>query len=179
MHLLVKLVRAAILAGSVAACARTTVLRERIVLLPNTADRALGELFLDAHYVVAGTLVKVEDAWLYEPLGGWLMRALYGVTAPKAYEATIAVDSVLKGGRQPKRLHVVFFAPPGNLTPQVGTNAVWLAHQRQLWRLAQRSQYGTPFDIGLAFDSDDDVRPLGDWPRLHAIARALEPPSDQ
>jgi len=180
MNRLANLVRAAILAGSVAACGGTAAWRERIVLLPNNADRALGELLLDAHYVAAGTLVKVEEAWVYEPLGGWLMRALTGMAPPNAYEATIAVDSVLKGNPQPKRLYVLFFAPPGNRIPQVGMTALWIAHRRQLWQLAQKNQYGVPFDVGLAFDSDDDVRPLADWPRLAAIARTLEPaPSHQ
>src|SRR5881409_3621747 len=174
MNRLANLVRAAILAGSVAACGGTAAWRERIVLLPDNADRALGELLLDAHYVAAGTLVKVEEAWVYEPLGAWLMGALTGAAPPNAYEATIAVDSVLKGGR-PKQLDVVFFAPPGNRIPQVGMTALWIAHRRQLWRLAQKNQYGVPFDVGLAFDSDDDVRPLTDWPRLAAIAHTLTP----
>jgi len=156
------------------ACGGTAVSREGLALLPEKSDRVLGELLLDAHAVVAGTLVKVEDAWVYEPLGGWLMGILTGAASPNAYEATIAVDSVLKGGR-PKRLYVVFFAPPGNRIPQVGMTALWLAHRRQLWRFAQKSQYGVPFDVGLAFDSDDDIRPLADWPRLAAIARTLEP----
>ena len=102
-----------LLAATLAACGGTAVSRERLVLLPEKSDRVLGELLLDAHAVVAGTLVKVEDAWVYEPLGGWLMSALTGAAPPNAYEATIAVDSVLKGGR-PKQLEVVFFAPPGN-----------------------------------------------------------------
>ena len=167
-----------LLAATLAACGGTAVSRERLVLLPEKSDRVLGELLLDAHVVVAGTLVKVEDAWVYEPLGGWLMGALTGAAPPNAYEATIAVDSVLKGGR-PKQLEVVFFAPPGNRIPQVGMTALWIAHRRQLWRLAQKNQYGVPFDVGLAFDSDDDVRPLTDWPRLAAIARTLTPSGNQ
>jgi hypothetical protein len=165
-------------AATLVACGGTAVSRERLVLLPEKSDRVLGELLLDAHAVVAGTLVKVEDAWVYEPLGGWLMGMLTGAASPNAYEATIAVDSVLKGG-QPKRLYVVFFAPPGNRIPKVGMRALWVAHQRQLWRFAQKSQYGVPFDVGLAFDSDDDIRPLADWPRLAAIARTLQPPPDR
>src|SRR2546428_8243858 len=106
------------------------------------------------------------------------MGMLTGAASPNAYEATIAVDSVLKGGR-PKRLYVVFFAPPGNRIPQVGMTALWIAHRRQLWRLAQKNQYGVPFDVGLAFDSDDDVRPLTDWPPLAAIARTLTPSGNQ
>src|SRR2546427_11996954 len=78
-------------------------------------------------------------------------------------------------GDRPKHLYVVFFAPPGNRIPQVGMTALWIAHRRQLWRLAQKNQYGVPFDVGLAFDSDDDVRPLTDWPRLAAIAHTLTP----
>src|SRR2546428_10979643 len=166
MNRLANLVRATILAGSVAACGGTAAWRERIVLLPNNAARALGELLLASQYVAAGTLVKVEEAWVYEPLGGWLMRALTGMAPPNAYEATIAVDSVLKGNPQPNRLFVLFFAPPGNRIPQVGMTALWIAHRRQLWQLAQKNQYCGPFDVGLAVASVDVVRPLPDSPPL-------------
>src|SRR2546430_2516407 len=175
MNRLANLVRAAILAGSVAACGGTAAWRERIVLLPDNADRALGELLLDAHYVAAGTLVKVEEAWVYEPLGGWLMRALTGMAPPNAYEATIAVDSVLKGNPQPKRLYVVFFAPPGNRIPQVGMTALWIAHRRQLWQLAQKSQDGVPFDVGPALDSDDGIPTLAGRAPPAASAGTPEP----
>jgi len=135
----------------------------------------LGERLIDAQYVVAGKLDKVERADLYEPRGGWLMRALlHEAGAPEAYEAKIAVDSVLVGGGQPKRLYIVFFAPKGNRIPEVGQNAIWIAHRRELWRLAQASQYGTPSDVGLALDSDDDVRPVDEWPALRAVAQQLQ-----
>src|SRR5437867_13329524 len=97
MNRLAKLVRAAILAGSVAACGGTAAWRDRIDLLPDNADRPLGELLLDAHYVAAGTPVKREAAWVYEPLAGWLMLALTGMAPPDPYEATIAADSAPKG----------------------------------------------------------------------------------
>lgn len=167
------------LAWLAAGCSGGSVLRERLVLLPHPPDRLLGEQIIEARYVVAGTLVKLEDADTYEPRGGWLMRVLMRQERPpEAYEATITVDSVIKGGGRPKRLHVMFFAPQGNRIPTPGTNAIWFAHRRQLWRHAQSTYYGTPYDVGLAFDSDDDVRPLGEWPRLRDIARRLEPPPE-
>ena len=79
-----------------------------------------------------------------------------------------------KGGGTPKRLYVTFFAPRGNRIPTVGESAIWIAHRRQLWRLAQSAQYGTPYDIGLALDSDDDIRPVGEWPWLRAVAQKLQ-----
>lgn len=162
-----------------AGCSGGSAVRDRLVLLPHPPDRLLGEQLIEARYVVAGTLVKLEDADAYEPRAGWLMRALLSEERPpEAYEATIAVDSVLKGSGRPKRLYVMFFAPQGNLIPTPGTNAIWFAHRRQLWRLAQSTYYGTPYDVGLAFDSDDDIRPLGEWPRLRDIARRLEPPQE-
>jgi len=103
------------------------------------------------------------------------MRALFHDDGtPEAYEAKIAVDSVLVGGGQPKRLWVTFFAPHGNRIPAIGASAIWIAHQRQLWRFAQASLYGTPYDIGLALDSDDDIRPVGEWPLLRAVALKLQ-----
>jgi len=71
-------------------------------------------------------------------------------------------------------LYVTFFAPRGNRLPTVGEDAIWIAHRRQLWRLAQSAQYGTPYDIGLALDSDYDIRPVGEWPWLRAVAQKLQ-----
>jgi len=164
------------LAGLLAACAASsTEWQERLTVLPAPGDRLIGERLIDAQYVVAGRLEHVERADLYEPHGGWLMRMLFhDQGAPEAYEAKIQVDSVLKGGGAPKRLYVTFFAPRGNRLPTVGEDAIWIAHRRQLWRLAQSAQYGTPYDIGLALDSDDDIRPVGEWPWLRAVAQKLQ-----
>src|SRR2546427_508056 len=109
------------LAGLLAACAggSSQWQRERLTALPKPGDRILGERLIDAHYVVAGRIVDVERAILYEQRGGWLMRALFhDEGTPEAYEAKIAVDSVLVGGGQPKRLYVTFFAPHGNRIPE-------------------------------------------------------------
>ena len=32
----------------------------------------------------------------------------------------------------------------------------------------------TPSDVGLALDSDDDVRPVDEWPMLRAVAQQLQ-----
>ena len=164
------------LAGLLAACAASSSeWQERLTVLPAAGDRLIGERLIDAQYVVAGRLEHVERADLYEPHGGWLMRMLFhDQGAPEAYEAKIQVDSVLKGGGAPKRLYVTFFAPRGNRLPTVGEDAIWIAHRRQLWRLAQSAQYGTPYDIGLALDSDDDIRRVGEWPWLRAVAQKLQ-----
>src|SRR5688572_7320943 len=125
------------IAGLLAACASSSQWRDRLPLLPAAGDRSIGERLIDAHYVVAGTLMHVERSQLYEARGGWLMRMLLqDAGAPEAYEAKIQVDSVLKGGGRPERLYVMFFAPRGNRIPPVGSSAIWIAHQRQLWRLA-------------------------------------------
>ena len=166
----------AALAALLAACAAgSSQWRDRLTRLPASRDRILGERLIDAHYVVAGKLENVERANLYEQRGGWLMRALFHDEGPPdAYEAKIAVDSVLVGGGQPKRLYITFFAPHGNRIPTVGDNAIWIAHQRQLWRFAQATVYGAPYDIGLALDSDDDIRPVGEWSLLRTVALKLQ-----
>jgi hypothetical protein len=167
------------IAALLTACASSSQWRDRLPLLPAPGDRTIGERLVDAHYVVAGTLMHVERVQMYEARGGLLMRMLLqDAGPPEAYEAKIQVDSVLKGGGQPERLYVMFFAPRGNRIPPVGSSAIWIAHQRQLWRLAQSTLYGTPYDIGLALDSDDDVRAITEWPRLVEIARRLEPPPE-
>src|SRR5438093_318579 len=87
----------AALAGLLSACAAArSVWRDRLTLLHKPADRVLGERLIDAQYVVAGKLDKVERADLYEPRGGWLMRALlHEPGAPEAYEAKIAAASAM------------------------------------------------------------------------------------
>src|SRR5688572_4636582 len=110
------------LAGLLSACASSSQWRDRLPLLPAAGDRTIGERLVDAHYVVAGTLMHVERAHLYEPRGGLLMRLLVQDPGPpEAYEAKIQVDSVLKGGGQPERLYVMFFAPHGHRIPPVGS----------------------------------------------------------
>src|SRR5438105_1800873 len=147
----------------------------QVTPVPASRDRKLGGRVIEAHYVVAGRLEKVDRANLYGQRGGWLMRALFRDEGPPdASEAKIAVDSVLVGGGQPKRLYITFFAPHGNRIPTVGENAIWIAHQRQLWRFAQATVYGAPYDIGLALDSDDDIRPVGEWSLLRTVALKLQ-----
>ena len=109
-----------------------------------------------------------------------LFLGLFGnkTVAPLAYTATIRVDSTLLG--QPRgTLWVTFFAPRGARTPAAGTSAIWVLHRRALWRLQRCAEQqgftstACPYDIGLALDSDDDVRPVDEWPRIRAILRAL------
>jgi hypothetical protein len=176
MAKLIRNVAVAGLAGLLVACASTSDSRNRLpVVLPAPGDRIIGERLVDAQYVVAGRLVHVQRMNRYERLGGWLARLLaHDEGPPEAYEAKIQVDSILKGGGQPKRLYVTFFAPRGNRIPPVGLSAIWITHRRELWRLAEASMYGTPYDIGLALDSDDDIRPPGDWPWLREVAQKLQ-----
>jgi hypothetical protein len=142
-------------------------------------DRLLGENLIDADRVVAGRLEDVDEAVEYERLGG-LFLGLFGdkVVAPLAYTALIRVDSTLLG--HPRgTLGVTFFAPRGARTPAAGTTAIWVLHRRVLWRLKRCSEQlgftstACPYDIGLALDSDDDVRPLDEWLRIRGILRTL------
>ena len=84
----------AALGALLAACAAgSSQWHDRLTSLPASRDRILGERLIDAQYVVAGKLEKVERANLYEQRGGWLMRALFRDEGPPdAYEAKIAVD---------------------------------------------------------------------------------------
>src|SRR5438552_18932914 len=89
------------LAGLLVACAggSSQWQRERLTALPKAGDRILGERLIDAQYVVAGRIVDVERAILYEQRGGGVMRALlHDDGPPEAYDAEIAVDAVLGGG---------------------------------------------------------------------------------
>jgi hypothetical protein len=167
---------------AVAACggAARQAARDRLPLVPQR-DRVLGENLLDAEQVVAGQLVALDEALEYERLGG-LVLGLFGSQAvvPLAYNARIRVDSTLLGPVR-KDLWITFFAPRGAPIPGPGQTAIWVLHRRVLWRLARCSEQqgftstACPYDIGLALDSDDDVRPLDDWPRIRDLLRTLRP----
>ena len=47
--------------------------------------------------------------------------------------------------------------------------------QRQCSERQSLTSTACPYDIGLALDSDDDVRPLAEWPRLRAVLGTLRP----
>src|SRR2546430_15138599 len=66
----------AALAALLASCATGSSqwAHDRLTLLPASRDRILGERLIDAHYVVAGRLEKVERANLYEQRGGGAPR---------------------------------------------------------------------------------------------------------
>ena len=165
---------------ALAACAGTAkqVARDRLSLVP-ARDRVLGENLIDAEHVVAGRLVAVDEAFEYERLGG-LILGLFGNKAvvPLAYNAQVRVDSTLLG-RPRGALSITFFAPRGARIPAKGEAAIWVLHRRVLWRLNRCSEQqgftstGCPYDIGLALDSDDDVRPLDEWPRIRDVLRTL------
>ncbi len=153
---------------ALAACAGAAkrVARDRLSLVP-ARDRILGENLIDAEHVVAGRLVDLDEAFEYERLGG-LLLGLFGNKAvvPLAYNAEVRVDSTLLGHER-GTLSITFFAPRGARIPAQGETAIWVLHRRVLWRLQRCSEQqgftstGCPYDIGLALDSDDDVRPPG------------------
>ena len=167
---------------AVAACAggASRATRNRLALVP-APDRPLGERLIDAERVVAGRLLRVENADEYEPLGS-IVFGLFGakVVVPAAYNAELHVDSTLLG-KAGSSLWITFFAARGARIPQPGDTAIWVLHRRVLWRLQQCSERQSltstacPYDMGLALDSDDDVHPVAEWPRLRAVLRTLRP----
>ncbi len=164
----------AILAGCANAAKQRARDREPLLRPP---DRTLAQQLIDAEYVVAGTLIKVKDANVYESVGGGLLQLFgFGSEEPEAYQGKLLVDSTLIRG-QPRTLRFMFFAPKGNRIPMAGTTAIWVLHRRVTWRRAEcygyRSGPNCPYDLLLALDSDDDVQPLGEWPRVRDILRTL------
>ncbi|HYK83171.1 MAG TPA: hypothetical protein VEU55_08515 [Gemmatimonadales bacterium] len=153
--------------------------RDRLPLVPGP-QRLVAENLIDADRVVAGQLEQVEEADEYEPLGG-ITFGLFGakVVVPLAYNGTLRVDSTLLG-HAASTLAITFFAPRGAVTPQPGQVAIWVLHRRALWRLERCSEQqaltsaACPYDVGLALDSDEDIRPLAEWPTLRDLVRTLE-----
>jgi hypothetical protein len=177
------MMRAALVMGValLAACPAATstpVPDPRLAAVPE-ADRELAESLLDAEQVVAGRLVSVAEAEEYERPGSFV----FGVQGSKAvaalaYSGVLHVDSTLLG-RAARTLPITFFAAPKAAIPKQDTTAIWVLHRRVLWRLKECAERqgvtstACPSDQGLALDSNDDVRPLTDWPRLQTIIRAL------
>ena len=172
-----RLVALAILLAGCANAARQAA-RDRLPQVP-AADRPLGERLVDADRIVAGRISQVEEASEYEPLGS-IVFGLFGskVVLPAAYSADLRVDSTLLGGAR-SMLRITFFAPRGAPVPQAGDAAIWVLRRRPLWRLQRCSEQQSltsaacPYDIGLTLDSDDDIRPIAEWPRLRAVLRTL------
>ncbi len=158
--------------------AKHSAARDRVALVPEP-ERPLAQRLVDADRVVAGELLEVQEALEYEPLGS-IRLGLGGTKAvvPLAYNAKLRVDSTL-WGRSGATVWFTFFAPQGAGIPQPGRKAIWLLHRRALWRLKQCSEQQSltsaacPYDVGLAVDSDDDIRPPDEWPGLRALARTL------
>ncbi len=164
----------------VAACATATkqISPDRLSALPES-DRELAESLFDAEQVVAGRLVQVAEAQEYERPG----QLVFGAggtkaTAALAYSGEIRVDSTLVG-RSGRTVPITFFAPRGAAIPRQDTTAIWILHRRVLWRLkecAERQSVTStacPSDNGLALDSNSDIRPLAEWPRLQALIGVL------
>ncbi len=175
--------RALLVAGValLAACPGATtkpIPADRLAAVPET-DRELAESLFSAEQVIAGRLVQVAEAQEYERPG----QLVFGgggtkATVALAYSGEIRVDSTLVG-RADRMLHVTFFAPRGAAIPRQDTTAIWILHRRVLWRLrecAERQSVTStacPSDNGLALDSNSDVLPLADWPRLQALVGTL------
>jgi hypothetical protein len=168
----------AILVGGCAHAAGDTAVT-RLQLVPE-ADRPLGEILLHADRVVAGRLLTVERAERYEPIGQFNFGGTgseHGGT-PQAYDGKLQVDSTLVGSVG-RTVSFTFFAPKGAPIPRPDTTAIWVLHRRTLLLRQRCSEIQSmtsatcPYDVGLALDSDVDVRPLTDWPRLVALARTL------
>ena len=151
----------------------------RLEVVPE-ADRPLGAALLDADRVVAGRLMTVARAPEYEPIGvfNFAGPGAQRGGAAFAYDATLRVDSTLFGGQSPT-VAFTFFAPKDAPIPHPDSSAIWVLHRRTLWLLRRCSEIQSltsaacPYDVGLALDSDADVRPLAEWPRLEALARTL------
>ena len=164
----------------VAACATATqqLSPDRLSALPES-DRELAESLFDAEQVVAGRLVQIAEALEYERPGQLVFGAAGAkATAALAYSGEIRVDSTLMG-RADRMLRVTFFAPRGAAIPRQDTTAIWILHRRVLWRLkecAERQSVTSTAcgsDNGLALDSNSDIRPLAEWPRLQSLIGAL------
>ncbi|HLB82176.1 MAG TPA: hypothetical protein VJJ54_03730 [Gemmatimonadales bacterium] len=174
--------RSGLLAGIalVAACATATqqISADRLSAVPES-DRELAESLFDADQVVAGRLVQIAEAQEYERPGQLVFGAAgTKATAALAYTGDIRVDSTLLG-RADRMLRITFFAPRGAAIPRQDTTAIWILHRRVLWRLkecAERQSVTStacPSDNGLALDSNADIRPLADWPRLRSLIGTL------
>ena len=120
-----------------------------------------------ATVLVRGPLTKVERVWAYEPPCGPFSHKLSeacGDSMRLAYRATVDADSAVPGEARSWRFY--FFAPQGNAIPQAGWDAVWVLHRHEIVNFYRCSLYGCQTDLDYQLQSDQDVRPRGDWRKL-------------
>jgi len=156
----------------VSACAvshRTAL--DRVPLTP-ASDHILAGRLATADVVVAGVLTRAQRDIRYEAPCGIIARIMRRCDDTQAYDARIrAFDG--------HEWSLMFFRLGPGPHPAPGDSAVWVLHRDAVFPYlvcAQRAALtstGCVSEPSFILESDDDMLPLSEWPRVQRLLQAL------
>lgn len=164
---------AALVGALVAGCAHVThdAAVARAARLPAT-DHALAGRLAVADAIVAGVLTKAQRDIRYEAPCGIIAHVMHSCDDTQAYDARIrAFDG--------HDWELMFFRLGPGPHPALGDSAVWVLHRDAVYpylTCAQRVALTSTGCLGqpsFVLESDDDVLPLSEWPRVQRLLAAL------
>jgi ribosomal protein S26 len=144
---------------------------DRVRLTP-PSDHALAGRLATADVIVAGVLTKAQRDIDYETPCGIIAHILRRCDDTQAYAARIrAFDG--------HEWSLMFFRLGPGPHPAQGDSAVWVLHRDAVYPYlvcAQRAALtstGCLSEPSFVLESDDDVLPLSEWPRVQRLLQAL------
>jgi len=163
---------ASVLLLALSACAVSH--RAALDRVPLTApsDHVLAGRLATADVVVAGVLTRAQRDIRYEAPCGIIAHVMHRCDDTQAYDARIrAFDG--------HEWSLMFFRLGPGPHPALGDSAVWVLHRDAIYQYlvcAQRAALtstGCVSEPSFILESDDDVLPLSEWPRVQRLLQAL------
>jgi len=144
---------------------------DRVPLMP-PSDHILAGRLAAADVVVAGVLTRAQRDIRYEAPCGIIAHIMRRCDETQAYDARIrAFDG--------HEWSLMFFRLGPGPHPALGDSAVWVLHRDAIYQYlvcAQRAALtstGCVSEPSFILESDDDVLPLSEWPRVQRLLQAL------
>ena len=144
---------------------------DRVRLTP-PADHILAGRLATADVVVAGVLTRAQRDIRYEAPCGIIAHIMRRCDETEAYDARIkAFDG--------HEWTLMFFRLGPGPHPAPGDSAVWVLHRDAVYPYlvcAQRAALtstGCVSEPSFILESDDDMLPLSEWPRVQRLLQAL------
>jgi len=144
---------------------------DRVPLTP-ASDHVLAGRLATADVVVAGVLTRAQRDIRYEAPCGIIAHIMRRCDETQAYDARIrAFDG--------HEWSLMFFRLGPGPHPALGDSAVWVLHRDAIYPYlvcAQRAALtstGCVSEPSFILESDDDVLPLSEWPRVQRLLQAL------
>ena len=144
---------------------------DRVPLTP-ASDHALAGRLASADVVVAGVLTRAQRDIRYEAPCGIIAHIMRRCDDTQAYDARIrAFDG--------HEWTLMFFRLGPGPHPAPGDSAVWVLHRDEVYPYlvcAQRAALtstGCVSEPSFILESDDDMLPLSEWPRVQRLLQTL------